>query len=137
MICSHANPDFKHILTASFVELCKFQKARFKSISCLTLGIIYVLLGPSDSIAFATGGVIPEGYDPFLQLWLIHQGTPLDLFVVTVTFHPPRACLNHCTADAAGLVFAGLFFGVGRAPRRWQRVRKATSMVQAQFTLAP
>jgi hypothetical protein len=29
---------------------------------------------------------------------------------------------NHCTADAAGLVFAGLFFGVGRAPRRWQRV---------------
>jgi hypothetical protein len=29
---------------------------------------------------------------------------------------------NHFTADAAGLVFAGLFFGVGRAPRRWQRV---------------
>jgi uncharacterized heparinase superfamily protein len=26
---------------------------------------------------------------------------------------------NHCTADAVGLVFAGLFFGQGRAPRRW------------------
>jgi hypothetical protein len=26
---------------------------------------------------------------------------------------------NHCTADAAGLVFAGLFFGDGPAPRRW------------------
>jgi len=33
---------------------------------------------------------------------------------------------NHCTADAAAMVFAGLFFGGGdtsgpRAPRRWQR----------------
>jgi uncharacterized heparinase superfamily protein len=27
---------------------------------------------------------------------------------------------NHCTADGAGLVFAGLFFGQGRGPRRWQ-----------------
>ncbi|MBL8470189.1 MAG: alginate lyase family protein [Rhodocyclaceae bacterium] len=27
---------------------------------------------------------------------------------------------NHCTADAAGLVFGGLFFGKGRAPQRWQ-----------------
>jgi uncharacterized heparinase superfamily protein len=26
---------------------------------------------------------------------------------------------NHCTADAAGLVFAGLFFGQGEDPRRW------------------
>ncbi|NDD29334.1 MAG: hypothetical protein EB084_13815 [Proteobacteria bacterium] len=26
---------------------------------------------------------------------------------------------NHCTADAAALVFAGLFFGAGRAPKRW------------------
>jgi uncharacterized heparinase superfamily protein len=26
---------------------------------------------------------------------------------------------NHCTADAAGLVFAGLFFGAGKAPTRW------------------
>lgn len=26
---------------------------------------------------------------------------------------------NHCTADAAGLVFAGLFFGPGRDPERW------------------
>ncbi|MCK9294002.1 MAG: heparinase II/III family protein [Desulfobulbaceae bacterium] len=26
---------------------------------------------------------------------------------------------NHCTADAAGLVFAGLFFGHGKAPGRW------------------
>jgi uncharacterized heparinase superfamily protein len=26
---------------------------------------------------------------------------------------------NHCTADAAGLVFAGLFFGGGRGPERW------------------
>jgi uncharacterized heparinase superfamily protein len=26
---------------------------------------------------------------------------------------------NHCTADAAGLVFAGLFFGVGRGPEQW------------------
>ena len=28
---------------------------------------------------------------------------------------------NHCTADAAGLVFAGLFFGVGARPQEWQR----------------
>lgn len=28
---------------------------------------------------------------------------------------------NHCTADAAALVFAGLFFGVGEPPRRWRR----------------
>ena len=27
---------------------------------------------------------------------------------------------NHCTADGAGLAFAGLFFGQGRDPRRWQ-----------------
>lgn len=27
---------------------------------------------------------------------------------------------NHCTADAAGLVFAGLFFGQGRGPERWR-----------------
>jgi len=27
---------------------------------------------------------------------------------------------NHCTADAAGLVFAGLFFGRGKDPERWQ-----------------
>jgi uncharacterized heparinase superfamily protein len=27
---------------------------------------------------------------------------------------------NHCTADGAGLLFAGLFFGQGRDPRRWQ-----------------
>jgi uncharacterized heparinase superfamily protein len=27
---------------------------------------------------------------------------------------------NHFTADAAGLVFAGLFFGTSSAPRRWQ-----------------
>jgi len=26
---------------------------------------------------------------------------------------------NHCTAGAAGLVFAGLFFGQGEAPERW------------------
>jgi len=26
---------------------------------------------------------------------------------------------NHCTADAAGLVFAGLFFGAGREPEAW------------------
>lgn len=26
---------------------------------------------------------------------------------------------NHCTADAAGLVFAGLFFGEGNGPERW------------------
>jgi len=26
---------------------------------------------------------------------------------------------NHCTADAAGLVFAGLFFGRGKDPARW------------------
>ncbi|MDP1799686.1 MAG: alginate lyase family protein [Planctomycetaceae bacterium] len=26
---------------------------------------------------------------------------------------------NHCTADAAGLVLAGLFFGGGNAPQRW------------------
>ena len=26
---------------------------------------------------------------------------------------------NHCTADAAALVFAGLFFGAGAAPARW------------------
>lgn len=29
---------------------------------------------------------------------------------------------NHCTADAAGLVFAGLFFGQGTEPSRWLRV---------------
>ena len=28
---------------------------------------------------------------------------------------------NHLDADAAGLVFAGLFFGAGRAPERWSR----------------
>ena len=28
---------------------------------------------------------------------------------------------NHCTADAAGLVFAGLFFGQGSKPNGWQR----------------
>lgn len=28
---------------------------------------------------------------------------------------------NHCTADAAALVFAGLFFGEGEQPRRWRR----------------
>jgi hypothetical protein len=28
---------------------------------------------------------------------------------------------NHCTADAAGLVFAGLFFGAGRDAPRWQQ----------------
>ena len=27
---------------------------------------------------------------------------------------------NHCTADGAGLAFAGLFFGQGKDPRRWQ-----------------
>jgi uncharacterized heparinase superfamily protein len=27
---------------------------------------------------------------------------------------------NHCTADAAGLAFAGLFFGQGSGPERWQ-----------------
>jgi hypothetical protein len=27
---------------------------------------------------------------------------------------------NHCTADAGALVFAGLFFGVGKKPKRWQ-----------------
>jgi uncharacterized heparinase superfamily protein len=27
---------------------------------------------------------------------------------------------NHFTADVAALVFAGLFFGTGKAPRRWQ-----------------
>lgn len=26
---------------------------------------------------------------------------------------------NHCTADAAGLAFAGMFFGEGEAPARW------------------
>lgn len=29
---------------------------------------------------------------------------------------------NHCTADAAGLVFAGLFFGRGRGPASWLRL---------------
>ena len=29
---------------------------------------------------------------------------------------------NHFTADCAGLVFAGLFFGDGEAPRRWERL---------------
>ncbi len=29
---------------------------------------------------------------------------------------------NHYTADAAGLVFAGLFFGEGTAPERWQKL---------------
>jgi hypothetical protein len=29
---------------------------------------------------------------------------------------------NHLTADAAGLVFAGLFFEQGAAPRRWQQL---------------
>jgi len=29
---------------------------------------------------------------------------------------------NHYTADAAGLVFAGLFFGDGEAPQRWARL---------------
>lgn len=29
---------------------------------------------------------------------------------------------NHYTADAAGLVFAGLFFNQGEAPKRWQRL---------------
>lgn len=29
---------------------------------------------------------------------------------------------NHYTADAAGLVFAGLFFGRGKAPMRWQKI---------------
>lgn len=29
---------------------------------------------------------------------------------------------NHYTADAAGLVFAGLFFGAGAAPARWSRL---------------
>ena len=29
---------------------------------------------------------------------------------------------NHYTADAAGLVFAGLFFGKGAAPERWQKL---------------
>jgi len=29
---------------------------------------------------------------------------------------------NHYTADAAGLVFAGLFFGEGKAPRRWAKM---------------
>lgn len=28
---------------------------------------------------------------------------------------------NHCTADAAGLVFGGLFFGRGKKAERWQR----------------
>ncbi len=27
---------------------------------------------------------------------------------------------NHCTADAAGLAFAGMFFGEGTGPARWQ-----------------
>ena len=30
---------------------------------------------------------------------------------------------NHLDADAAGIVFAGLFFGSGRAPARWARAR--------------
>lgn len=29
---------------------------------------------------------------------------------------------NHYTADAAGLVFAGLFFGKGKGPERWQKL---------------
>lgn len=29
---------------------------------------------------------------------------------------------NHYTADAAGLVFAGLFFGSGKDPQRWQKL---------------
>ncbi len=29
---------------------------------------------------------------------------------------------NHYTADAAGLVFAGLFFGEGTTPQRWQKL---------------
>jgi uncharacterized heparinase superfamily protein len=29
---------------------------------------------------------------------------------------------NHYTADAAGLVFVGLFFGQGKAPMRWQKI---------------
>ena len=29
---------------------------------------------------------------------------------------------NHYTADAAGLVFAGLFFGSGKSPERWARL---------------
>jgi uncharacterized heparinase superfamily protein len=39
---------------------------------------------------------------------------------------------NHCTADAAGLVFAGMFFGEGEAPGRWHAT--AWSLLCAEVT---
>jgi uncharacterized heparinase superfamily protein len=38
---------------------------------------------------------------------------------------------NHCTADAAGLVFAGLFFDEGKAPARW--LAKGWSLLVAEL----
>ena len=38
---------------------------------------------------------------------------------------------NHCTANAAGLVFAGLFFGEGQAPARW--LKRGWSILQDEL----
>ena len=38
---------------------------------------------------------------------------------------------NHCTADAAGLVFAGLFFGPGKDPERW--LARGWSLLQEEL----
>jgi hypothetical protein len=56
---------------------------------------------------------------------LIRAISGLKLHDFGTTFRAYRAELadvngNHCTADAAGLVFAGLFFGQGQDAERWQ-----------------
>jgi uncharacterized heparinase superfamily protein len=38
---------------------------------------------------------------------------------------------NHCTADASGLAFAGLFFGAGEGPKRW--LSRAWSLLRAEL----
>ena len=44
---------------------------------------------------------------------------------------------NHLDADAAGLVFAGLFFGRGRAPERWAKTGWSLLLVELPRQVTP